>query len=320
MGSPTSQTQAEQNSPFQSKKFNQTAVNSSPLSQNLSASSSSNSSSFRTWNNNNKTKESNQPNNINEFDNISDLSTDNDPAYAINDSNTNVDTHSLRNCPTSNDNIHLKSQQYVGKEASSPKDTNSNNIFNNNAGANGTSKNQPESATNHNFAKTPSNSNLLTNNLTNFSDEEPASPNMNSYNYYSNMINNLKTSSSSNLNQEANSNLTNLNAAKNAASNASKKIKNGTPNNEATSAVSSNTAAVTTSNGFSKASPSQMNSNISTLETNFLSYANKPNLEAAKTYKKPKLLEWCSTQLSMGDFFVCVRLISQKHRNAGKVK
>ena len=258
---------------------------------NIYGSSSPNSSSFRLWN---KTKESNFQNND---DNISDISNDNELNFN-NESNSNYDSNSVRNFSASNENIQSKSAtKENGASQHSPKDTNAHNgsfkRHNQTVNLNQSNESTQLSSPINNQNKTSQNSNSASTSTNNFSDEEGNSPNMTNYNYYSNIINNLKPDENINLNQETNitnnNNIQNNVKLKNVGFNSiSKKNKTGVLE------VSNNKNIDTIQLGNNN-SMAGINNN---LEAN-LAVNNKT--DNTKSFKKPKLLEWCSSQLSMGN-------------------
>jgi hypothetical protein len=270
--------------------------------QNIYGSSSPNSSSFRLWN---KTKESNFQNND---DNISDISNDNELNFN-NESNSNFDSNSVRNFSASNENIQPKSvSKENGANQHSPKDTNAHNgsfkRHNQTVNLNQSNELTQLSSPINNQNKTSQNSNSTSTSTNNFSDEEGNSPNMTNYNYYSNIINNLKPDENVNLNQETNIsnngiiNNNNNNNNNNIQNNV--KLKNVSFNNiskkNKTGVLElSNNKTIDTIPFGNNNSMTGINNN---LEAN-LALVNKT--DSTKSFKKPKLLEWCSSQLSMGN-------------------
>ena len=272
-------------------------------SQNLSVSS-SNSSSLRIWK---PTKESNLLNT--EYDDLSDISNDND---YNNDSNSNYDATSVKNFSTSNENIYSKAihkenatQQY------SPKENNSTNFHNSSFKKQNPSPNQTNEITQLN--PPVSNSNLSTQSsnciANNNSDDEVNSPNMTNYNYYSSIINNLRTDENTNQEATANSKLnesnsnSNMKFKANSFSNISKKFKMN--NNETKSKNFETRASNSMSNGTGVNSNSlnyeaNLSSPSNCLDSNNNNNNNNNKQDNFKSFKKPKILEWCSSQLSMG--------------------
>lgn len=251
--------------------------------QNLISQNISTSSSFRSWS-------KNKDQSLCDFDNISDLSIDTDLTYQ------NDDVNSFLNLSTTS-NENIQNSKSSPPPPISPKDCN-NSI-----------KHQTFNFTSNELNTSLKNSNTSTTNTT-FSDEEtfnnnsPNSPNMNSYNYYSNIINNLKTDE----NEEI---PVNSNFKKNSFSNKSKKVKSiSTGGGDESSLKKINNLEMnstaflvnpeTVANLFNFPAPNTNMGHVDVTETKMDSNG--------KLFKKSKILEWCSNQLSFDK--------SSKHKNS----
>ncbi|CAF0734462.1 unnamed protein product [Brachionus calyciflorus] len=293
------------------------------LKRNIS-SSSSNSSSFRFW----KFKE-NTPNyaiNNDVPDNVSDFSIDNERT----DLNSNGDSNSNSVPTTSRDN--LISNLSNGKTPTSPLkkqdifqfNTNQNspvttpsvnvNPVLNNLSINTQSSKSPKNNINNNsntdivYDKKYSNKPLLNKTQSNNSaaiklkdsnfpsDDDPSSPNMSSYKYYSNIINNLSPSSLAKNDTNTDSTLTNnFNDEKSPVNYKKNNVncKNGIRIKK--NSVSSITDEILNSSLSVSASNLNLDSNIS-IDSNL-----KKKCETTKLPRKNRNTEWCCTQLSIDD-------------------
>lgn len=314
------------------------------------SSSSSNISSFKFW----KSKEtSNQAYfNNNDVDNVSDISIDNDlqhESYSNCDSNSltnrtasseniNLKTPNspnkkqenfiYSNSPISNNGNHLS----IAKNQYFSNNSNNNNINYNNLNDSANQNNNPLKSTSTNSIRTTNSVNLGNNS----DNEDDNSPNMSSYNYYSNIINNMKTNSSANLNPETQMSNSNQNSTQNTNNKSNSVNKSSTfklatstnnSTNNANSLASNYSNASTTSDYFSKNFSTNnalngmdsLSSSGSSLSSNQIkSFPSNSNISAKsetnKSFKKAKVVEWCSTQLSMGELnlfiYFCVFILN----------
>jgi len=117
-------------------------------------------------------------------------------------------------------------------------------------------------------------------------DDAYDSPSMSSYNYYSNIINNLTTESGLNLKGE------------------DENFKTKNSNNSSQLKISK------TPNGLLSVSASNISNDLSSNNSNEKSVNIKSNgslnskSDLIKSIKKPKIIEWCSTQISMGFYLI----------------